>query len=59
MRNLSIESRNIFSFWIFFNKHSRITGEQAKWKAISLTCFYLFHSLHGHLDLSPAITTEN
>ena len=36
-----------FSFWVFFHEHSRFTGMQGKWKAISLTPLYYFHPLHG------------
>ena len=48
-----------FSMWVFFHEHSRITRLQGKGEGISLTPHYHFHSLHGHLDISRAITAEN
>ena len=49
----------IFSIWLFFHEHSRITGLQGKGKGISLTPYYHFHPLHRHLDISRAITAES
>ena len=48
-----------FSVWVFFHEHSRITGLQRKREGISLTSHYHFHPLHGHLDISRAITAES
>ena len=48
-----------FSIRFFFRDHSRITGLQGKGEGISLTPHYHFHPLHGHLDISGAITAEN
>ena len=48
-----------FSIWVFFHKHSRITGLQGKGEGISLTPHYHFHPLHRHLDISRAITAES
>ena len=48
-----------FSMWVFFHIHSRFTGQQGKREAIYLTPLYHFHSLHRHLDISPAITGES
>ena len=52
-------SRFFFSIWVFFHNHSRNTGLQKKGESISLTPHYHFHSLHRHLDISSAITTES
>ena len=41
-----------FSVWVFFHKHSRITGLQEKGEEISLTPHYHFHPLHRHLGIS-------
>ena len=51
-----------FSVWVFFHEDSRITGEgegQGKGKGIFLTPHYHFRPLHGHLDISRAITAES
>ena len=48
-----------FSIWVFFHKHSRITGLQGKGEGISLTPHYHFHPLHRQLDISRAITAES
>ena len=48
-----------FSIWVFFHDHSRITGLQGKGEGISLTPYYHFHPLYGHLDISRAITAES
>ena len=51
-----------FSVWVFFHEDSRITGEregQRKGKGIFLTPHYHFRPLHGHLDISRAITAES
>ena len=45
----------VFSIWVFFHNHSRITRLQEK-GGISLTPHYHFHPLHRHLDISQAIT---
>ena len=52
------EVGTFFSIWIFFNKHSRFTGQQGKEEGIYLTPLYHFHPLHRHLDIRRAITTE-
>ena len=49
----------IFSIWVFFHEHSRSTGQQGKGEGIYLTPLYHFHPLHGHLDISRAITAES
>ena len=38
-----------FSIWVFFQEHSRFTGQQGKGEGIYLTHLYHFHSLHRHL----------
>ena len=48
-----------FSIWNFFQKHSRLTGQQGKMEAISLTTLYHFHRLHRHLDINWTITAES
>ena len=48
-----------FSIWVVFHEHSRITGLQGKGEGFSLTPHYHFHPLHGHLDISRAITAES
>ena len=48
-----------FSNWVFFHKDSRFTGQQGKGESIYLTPLYHFQPLHGHLDISWAITTDN
>ena len=48
-----------FSIWVFFHKHSQITGPQGWGKDISLSPHYHFHPFHGHLDISRAITAES
>ena len=48
-----------FSTWIFFHDHSRITGLQGNGEGISLIPHYHFHLLHGHVDISRAITAES
>ena len=53
------EPAYFFSIWVFFHEHSRITGLQGKGEGISLTPHYHFHPLHGHLDISWAITAES
>ena len=58
----SIFSENggfFFIIWVFFNKHSWITGEQGKGEGISLTPRYHFYSFHRHLDISWVITAES
>ena len=61
--NAAIRIYNInnffLSFWVFFYKHSRITGLQRKGEGISLTPHYQFHPLHRHLDIRRAITAES
>ena len=49
----------IFSIWVFFHKHSRFTGQQAKGEGIYLTSLYHFHPLHRRLDISRAIAAES
>ena len=49
----------LFSIWVFFHNHSRITGLQGKGERISLTHHYHFHPLHRHLDICRAITVES
>ena len=48
-----------FSILVFFHEHSRFTGQQGKGEGIYLTPLYHFHPLHGHLDISRAITAES
>ena len=48
-----------FSIWVFFHKHSRITGLQGKEEGISLFPQYHFHPLHRQLDISRATTAES
>ena len=49
----------IFSVWVFFHEHSRITGLQGKGEGISLSPHYHFHPLHRHLNISRAVTSES
>ena len=56
---IAVPKLAIFFLWVFFRDHSRITGLQGKVEGISLTPHYHFHSLHRHLDISPAITAES
>ena len=44
-----------FSIRVFFHEHSRVTDQQRKEEAISLTPLYYFHPLHRHLDINRAI----
>ena len=46
-----------FTICVFFYEHSRFTGQQEKWEAVSLTPIYHFQSPYRHLDISQAITT--
>ena len=48
-----------FLSWVFFHKHSRITGLQGKSEGISLTPHYHFQPLHRHLDIGQAITAKS
>ena len=48
-----------FSIWVFFQEHSRFTGQQGKGEGIYLTPLYHFHPLHRHLDISRAIAAES
>ena len=48
-----------FSIWVFFHEYSRSTGQQGKGEGSYLTPLYHFHPLHGHLDISRAITAES
>ena len=45
------EAITFFSFWVFFQEHSQITGQQRKREVIPLTPFwrplYQFYSLHS------------
>ena len=50
---------SLFSIWVFFHEHSRITGLQGKGEGISLTPHYHFHPSHRHLDISRTITAES
>ena len=58
---ISFFSTQLFFFviWIFFQKHSRFTGQQGKGDGISLTPLYHFHPLHRHLEISQGITVES
>ena len=49
----------LFSIWVFFRNHSRITGLQEKGESISLTRHYHFQPLQRHLNISQAITAES
>ena len=51
--------RLFFPIWVFFYKHSQITGLQGKGEGISLTPHYQFHPLHRHLDISRVVTAES
>ena len=53
-----------FSFFNFLSGFSfttihNFTGLQGKGEGISLTPLYHFHPLHGHLDVSRAITADS
>ena len=48
-----------FSIWLFFLKHSPITGLQGKGEGVSVIPHYHFHQLHIHLDISWVITAES
>ena len=60
-----VDFHNLFFFffffftWVFFHEHSRFTGQQGKWEAISLSPLYHFHPLHRHLYISRTITAES
>ena len=56
LRCFSVINVFFFSIWVFFHEHSRFTGQQGKGEGIYLTPLYHFHPLHGHLDISRAIT---
>ena len=57
---LTVSSSFFFSsIWVFFHKHSRITGLQGKREGILFTSPYHFHPFDRHLDISRAITTES
>ena len=58
-KSVSLFLRHFFSIWVFFYKHSRITGLQGKGEGISLTPHYHFHPFHRHLDISRVITAES
>ena len=45
-----------FSMWVFFHKHSLITGLQGKGEGIYLSSHLYFHPLHRHLEISRGIT---
>ena len=47
-----------FSIWVFFYKHSRVTGLQGQEEGISLTPHYHFHPLHGYLGIGREIAAE-
>ena len=49
----------MYSIWVSFHKHSRITGLQGKREGISLIPHYHFHPFHRDLDISRAFTTES
>ena len=46
-------------FYLFFYEHSRLTGQQGKGDAISLTPLYPFHSFHRHLYISLTIIAHS
>ena len=48
-----------FFLKVFFREHSRFTGQQEKGVVIPLIPLYHFHLLHGHLEISRAITAES
>ena len=48
---------SFFSIWVFFPKHSSFKEQQGKREAICP--FYLFHALHGQLDISRVIAAES
>ena len=56
---LPIVTLFVFSIWVFFHKHSRITKLQGKWEGIFLTPHCYFHPLHRHLDISWTITPDS
>ena len=47
-----------FPIWVFFQEHSRLTGQQGNGEGICLTLLYHVHPLHRHLDFSREITAE-
>ena len=50
---------NFFFILVFSHEHSRFTGKQGKGEGIyNFTPLYHFDQLHGHLDISQAITAE-
>ena len=49
----------LFSVCVFFDEHSRFTGQQVKGEVVSLTPFYHFHLLYRHLDISQAIAAKS
>ena len=59
MLNQKTFAKNVFFLFGFsFHEDSRFTGLQGKGEVFSLSPLYLFHPLHRHLDINPAITTE-
>ena len=56
---LPLKSKYFRSVWVFFHKHSRITGLQGKGEGISLSPHYHFHPLHRHLVIRRAIAAES
>ena len=53
------ENENIFiTIWVFFQEHSRFTGQQGKGEAFCLTPLYHFHPIHRHLDINQEIAAE-
>ena len=47
------------SVQVFFDEHSRFTGQLGKGEAISLLPFFHFHLLHRHLDIIWSVTAES
>ena len=48
-----------FSIYVFFQEHSRFTGQEGKEEAISLTPFYHLQLLYRHLHIIWVITAES
>ena len=51
--------KKFFCFLIYLYEHSRFPGHEGKGEGISLTPFYHFHPLHGHLHIIRMITAES
>ena len=49
----------LFFSYVFFQEHSRFTGQQGKGEPISLTLLYHFHLLHRPLDTGQTLAAKS